>query len=406
MTRLPSLAVRNVGRNRRRSIITAITIVFGVAMVLVMRGVTSGMSDLMTADVVQGRSGALQIHRTGYVDNVDAVPTSLNMVDAPELRAQIRAIPHVTGVTPRIQFSGLVSNGIAQTMFIGRGIDVATESQVCPRAPRTIRQGGASLAEKDTNHILLGSDLGDSFGLAVGQTVNLQTSSPSGRANALDLSIRGFSTSSFPFENKRVVIVPLATAQALLGLEGRVTEFAVAIDDLRHLDDVADALRTALGPDYEVHSWGQMQPFVRDLINRQNFILATVGFILFFIVLTGIMNTMLMSVFERVREIGTLLAVGVRRSQVMAMFLIEAGVIGFLGGLAGAVLGRTVIAVLSIRGIPITLSGTSGFNVLRPTASLSFTLLAIGVALGGALAAAAWPAFRASRLNPVDALRG
>lgn len=121
--------------------------------------------------------------------------------------------------------------------------------------------------------------------------------------------------------------------------------------------------------------------------------------------LTGIINTMLMSVFERVREIGTLLAVGVRRAQVMQMFLIEAGVIGAAGGLGGALIGRIVLFVFNTRGIPFQLSGLSGSNVLRPFATNTFTIAAILVAALGALFAALWPAFRASRLNPVEALR-
>ena len=121
--------------------------------------------------------------------------------------------------------------------------------------------------------------------------------------------------------------------------------------------------------------------------------------------LAGIINTMLMSVFERVREIGTLLAVGVRRAQVMQMFLIEAAVIGAVGGLLGAVLGRLVVFGFAVKGIAFQLSGVSGSNVLRPFVTAGFTLGAVAVALLGAVGAALWPAFRASRLNPVEALR-
>ncbi|MER2561667.1 MAG: FtsX-like permease family protein [Myxococcaceae bacterium] len=404
-SRLPKLALRNVGRNRRRSLITGVTIVFGVAMVLVVRGFTGGMAAMMTDDVVQGRSGAIQIHRAGYVDSADSVPTKLNLPYTDELRAKIAAVPHVKAVTGRITFNGLVSNGTQQTMFVGRGMDLAHEQEACPKA-RTLVAKGAPLEPTDGTAVtLLGFELAESFKVDPGAMVTLQSSSPTGRSNALDLKVKGLTTSSFPFENKRVVTLPLGTAQQLVGLDGRVTEYVLGVDDLQFLDQTAEALRAALGPEYEVHTWRELQPFVRDLIARSNFVLGAIAFVLFIIVLTGIINTMLMSVFERVREIGTLLAVGVRRAQVMQMFLIEAGVIGIAGGLAGALVGRIVLFIFNTRGIPIQLSGLSGSNVLRPFATNGFTLAAIVVAVLGALFAALWPAFRASRLNPVEALR-
>ncbi len=405
MNRLFSIAVRNVGRNRRRSVITGLSILFGVAMIILVRGFTWGLSELMIADVVDGRTGAIQVHKRGFVDNIEAVPTRLNLADTAALRDTLRSTPHVVAVAGRIQFGGLVSNGLAQTMFVGRGLDLETESQTCPKASSQVTEGGRPLQVGDTNSVLVGYELAQAFKSQVGTNLNVQATSPSGRSNAIDLTVRGMTISTFPYENKRVVTVPLATAQSLLGLEGRVTEFAVRIDDLSTLDSTAEALRAKLGPEYEVHTWRELQPFVRDLINRQNFVLGAIGLVLFVIVLTSIVNTMLMSVFERVREIGTMLAVGVRRRQVMLMFIYEALVLGVLGGIAGALLGRLMLLVASARGINISLSGVSGQNILRPHTTPQFILVTVAVAIVGAVLAALWPAFRASRLNPVDALR-
>lgn len=405
MSRLPALAIRNVGRNRRRTFITALTIAFGVTMVVSVRGVMWGLQSMMISDTVEGRLGALQVHRAGYLDAIDSVPLTLNLPYTPELLQKIRAVPHVTGVTGRIQFNGLVSNGQAQTMFVGRGLDVSHELEVCPKLATTVKEGGGPLGVGDDTSLLLGFELAQSFAVGVGQSVALQTTSPGGRANSLDLKVRGLSTSAFPLENKRVATVTLSTAQALLGLDGKVTEIAVAIDDVGRVDEVASAMRSALGEGYEVSTWQELQPFLRDIISRQNFVLGAVSLILLVIVLTSIINTMMMSVFERVREIGTLLAVGVRRAQVMSIFLIEAAVIGVMGGLAGAVLGRTLVAIVAARGIRFELSGLNAVNVLRPVVTWPFVFSAVAVAILAALGAALWPAWRASRMNPVDALR-
>jgi putative ABC transport system permease protein len=404
-SRLPAIAVRNVSRNRRRSAITLGAMVTGVAFLTILKGFIGGAAQLMIDDVVKGRTGAVQIHRAGYLDSVDASPLKLNMPYTPEFLEKVKSVEGVTGVSGRLQFSGMVSNGKSQTMVVGRGLDVEHEKQACPNSGVEVRDG-ERLAPGDENVALIGYELAQSFQVQPkANFVNVTSSSPEGRANALDLTVKGLSASNFPFENKRVVTVPLKTAQALVGLDGRVTEYAVGVTNSDKADEVAKRLQAALGPEYEVHTWRDVQPFVRDVINRQSFILGLFAFVLFVIVLTVIINTLLMTVFERVREIGTMLAVGVRRRQILLLFIMEAAVIGVIGGALGAGVGRAVVFAVAYRGIPMNLAGTSGQAMLRPFVSATFILGAIAVSILGALLAAAYPAWRASRLNPVDALR-
>jgi putative ABC transport system permease protein len=423
MSRFASLAARNVNRNRRRSAVTLAEILIGVMLVMLMYGFISGFMTLMIEDVVKVRTGALQVHRAGYVDSMDAAPTRLNMPYSPDFMARIKAVRGVNGVSGRIMFTGLVSNGASQTMFVGRALDLAREKEACPRSGSEVKPGGAPLAVGDRGLALVGFELATTFrvdtpakkkeALAKGEPgaeklndfVSVQTASPEGRANAMDLTVKGLTTSNFPFENKRVLTVPLDVAQDLLGLQGKVTEYAVGVEDLGDLDRVARELKEALGAEYEVHTWSELQPFVRDIINRQRIILSGVALVLFAIVLTGIINTMLMSVYERVREIGTMLAVGVRRRQILYLFVLEAAVIGVIGGVLGAAVGRTLLFAIAAKGIRIEISGTSGLSLLRPSVSWTFVWLSVLVAVLGALAAAAYPAWKASRLNPVDALR-
>jgi putative ABC transport system permease protein len=404
MSSLSSLAARNVARNRRRSLVTLAAVLLGVTAVLVLRGFIDGFIRLMVDDIVQGKTGALQVHTTGYMESSDALLLEPSIPYDEALLARIRAVPGVTGVTGRIQFSGLVSNGLSQTMFVGRALDLATEKQAVPRAGFDVLPGGRALAQGDHAQAILGNELARSFGAV--ERVTLASSSPKGRANSLDVSVQGLSVSSLPFENKRVVAVPLKLAQELLGMEGRVTELAVAVDDLRNVERIAAALRQELGPQYEVHTWQELQPFVRDIITRQRYVMGLISLILFVIIITGIINTMLMSVFERVREIGTMLAVGMRRRQVLAMFLVEATLLGVLGGVGGVLLGSAIVRAMAARGIPMgSMIGSGSSSVLRPELSPSFVLLTLAVAVVGALVASAWPAWRASRLDPVEALR-
>jgi putative ABC transport system permease protein len=368
---------------------------------------------LMVDDVVKGRTGALQIHPTGYMASVEALPLEPSLPYDEALLARIEAVPGVAGVSGRLTFSGLVSNGVAQTTFVGRGLDPAREKRAVPRFGFEVRAGGRVLAPGDHAQALLGSELARSFRAVptrqmtegMVDRVTLAASSPKGRANSMDVAVEGLTESTLPFENKRVVAVPLKLAQELLGMDGRVTELVVAVKDLGDLEEVAAQLRVALGPAYEVHTWQELQPFVRDVIQRQTFILGVISAILFVIILTGIINTMLMSVFERVREIGTMLAVGVKRRQVLRLFLLEAMVLGVVGGVGGVALGAAIVSFLGAKGIPVENLGTSGTTFVRPELDLLFVGLAFAVAVMGAVLAAAWPAWKASQLNPVDALR-
>ncbi|MBM7118883.1 ABC transporter permease [Archangium primigenium] len=406
MSSLASIAVRNVARNARRSLVTLAAVLLGVTAVLVLEGFIGGFLRLIVEDIVLGKTGALQVHTTGYMSSRDALLLEPSIPYDEALLARVRAVPGVTGVTGRIQFSGLVGNGLSQTMFVGRGLDVSTEAQAVPRAGFDVLPGGRMLTPEDHARAVLGDALARAFHTQAEGRVTLASSSPRGRANALDVAVAGLSVSGLPHENKSVVTVPLALAQELLGLEGRVTELAVAVEDLEALDHVATALRERLGPGYEVHTWRQLQPFVGDTLGRMRFVLGLIGLILFVIILTGILNTTLMSVFERVREIGTLLAVGMRRRQVLVLFLWEAALLGVLGAVGGVAVGWALVRAIAARGIPMAMVfNTGSTSLLRPELRPSFVLLTFAVAVAGALAAAAWPAWKASRLRPVEALR-
>jgi putative ABC transport system permease protein len=204
--------------------------------------------------------------------------------------------------------------------------------------------------------------------------------------------------------DKRVGLVPLGTAQKLLRMEGRVTEYALAVKPIERADEVRDRVQAALGPDYEVHTWSQLFPFVKSITATQDFIFSIVSGVFLTVVLLGIVNAMLMSVLERTREIGTMLAVGMRRRQIIQLFLAEGFVIGLLGGALGLAVGMIAVLWLNKTGIPLPAPGATVASVIRPFVSQRYLLAAlIGTPLGASLATL-WPAWRASRLRPVEAL--
>jgi putative ABC transport system permease protein len=187
-------------------------------------------------------------------------------------------------------------------------------------------------------------------------------------------------------------------------MEGRVTEYGVALDDYRFAEAVKPQLEAKLGPDYEVHTWAELFPFIKSMIGTQDFIFSIISGVFLAVVLLGIVNAMLMTVLERTREIGTMLAVGMRRRQVVRLFVLEGVVIGVFGALLGLAVGVALVMFFHAKGIPLPAPGATVDSVVRPYVTLQFVLGALlGTPFGAALATL-WPAWRASRLRPVEAL--
>lgn len=184
----------------------------------------------------------------------------------------------------------------------------------------------------------------------------------------------------------------------------QVSEYVIGIAKLEQADSVAASLRQALGDQYEVTTWADLDPATKTRVGSVLYVMLFIGGVLFLLVATGIVNTMLMSVFERVREIGTMLALGVRRWQVTALFLAEALFLGLFASTAGVLLGYGIVAGVFRKGFTIRPPG-GDVTTIYPHINGSYLLAVVGFALVGTMLAALYPAWKAARLRPVDALR-
>jgi putative ABC transport system permease protein len=402
---LVRLAGRNVLRNRSRSALTFGAIFLGVALTLTLTGFGNGLSQLMIDDVVQGKVGGVQIHRRGYSAERDNQPLRLDLPDDPALLARISAVPGVLAVAPRLVFGGMVSNGDVATMFVGRGIDPAREYQALPWETRNIE--GQPITAGAPHAGVAGAELAAGLGVAGGGTLILQATTRGGQQNAMDLDVTGRLTNGNVFESKRFVNVPLSFAQELVRMPGRATEYVVRVADPGRSADVAAALRTALGPDYEVDTWRTLVPALSDVITVQRIVMATVSAVFLVIVVFGVMNTMIMSVVERTREIGTMMALGMARGRIALLFLLEAALLATIGAGAGAAVARTVVALAERAGgfVMAPPGNPAGHATLIPVVPAQIVALAVAASITGALLAALYPSWRATKLRPVEALR-
>lgn len=407
LTEVTRIALRSLRRNRRRSALTLAAVIIGVTAVVFAFGFGEGMTTALVRTLVDARIGALQVHAVGYLDAMEAQPLKKDFALDEALLANIRGTPGVAAVAPRLRFGALLGDGATSTIVMVDAVDPKGELLVCPARKKEVpADHGAFVADEQRRGGVFGAELAAGLKAKLGATLTLQAAGKEGQLNALDLEVRGISRGAASFlESKRSVTVPLAYGQELLQMEGRATELALALDDVGRVEEVKAALQERLGPGFEVSTWAEVMPFLRDATARIQIILRGVSVVLFFLVVFGVVNTMLMNVYERVREIGTLLAIGWKRRNILALFMLEAAVLGVVGGAIGASLGLLLTRWTYQVGIPLTPPGAAFEQLIRPVPDVRVALLAFAAAAIGAVIAALGPAKRASNMNPVEALR-
>ena len=428
---LLKLAFRNLVRNRRRTALTLGALVFGVAAVVGVRGFLKGFQGTILENQVGGYLGQVQVHRRGYLQNVLGAPLTLDMADTPELREKMLAVPGVAALSPRIEFGAQLSTpdrGPApadgtelppdergtSTFLVVTALDPALDRAVTPRKAAWVAASSGALPERaDGMGLVLNEDFARPLKLAVrpaGSPPPPPESLPALLSADRDGSLNGESVelcgtfASVTANDRRVGWMGLATAQRLLRMEGRVTEYALSLAPGHEAAEVKARLRAALGEAYEVVTWDERVPFVKDLVFFQGALFDLFSTLFLVVVLLGLVNAMLMGVLERVREIGTLLALGMRSGRVARLFVLEGVVLGGLGALLGMVLGLSLVAVMSRVGVEMTAPGAKVPVVLHPWVEPGFVARVVAQAVVGAGLASLWPARRASRLRPVEAL--
>lgn len=425
--RLLALAARNLDRSRRRTALTLVALTLGVAASLGYRGLFNGIQQVNSNMVVYGELGALQVHRTGYRSSMEGLPLGLDMADTEELRERIRSVPGVKALSPRIAFGAAIStpdepaaagdpNSLRAgktSYFTATAIDPALERAVCPTRFDWVIAGRAPASDRSPD-LVLDTEFADALEIAlpasgapplpIERQLALLASDREGSLNGENVVLVGKISSGLPGDH-HVGLVSLGVAQRLLRMEGRVTEYAIAVHDVKSAREVRGALERALGPEFEVHSYDQLVPFLEEVHQNQDVMIEFMGAILLGMVLLGIVNTLVMSVLERTREIGALLAMGMRRRQIQALFVCEGLVLGLVGAGLGALLGALIVFQMDASGLRLAAPGSSFAPEIHPFVSHGNIATTVGMAVVGAGLAALWAARRVARLRPVEALQ-
>ena len=396
------LAARNLIRQRRRTLLGLATVCGGVVAYLLAAGFIQWVLQSMREATIQSQLGHIQITRPGYFRQGLGDPYQY-LLPAEIAVPTTDRVEGVRTVTPRLAFSGLISRADATVSFIGEGIDPVREAPIA-RAMTVV--AGHDLTEVGPQSVLLGEGLAANLGAAPGDTVVLLATTAAGGINGMDLTVAGlFATASKAYDDT-VLRAPIEVTRQLMRVDG-ATSWVVLLDRTESTTDYIDRLRTRLpAAEYEITPWSDLADFYNKTVKFFSSQLGMVRLLIALIVILSISNTLSMAVIERTGEIGTAMALGVRRRGILGLFLSEGAVLGLVGGVIGVSVGYLLATAISTVGIPMPpppgmAHGYTGEIAISPGLALDAFLLAFTTTL----LASVFPAWKASRMNIVDALR-
>ena len=396
-------AFHNVTRQYRRSLFGISAVTFGVAALILAAGFIEWIFWATREGTIQAGLGHIHVMRPGYLDVGQADPLRYLL---PQQSPQIEAIVHfptVRTLAPRLAFNGLISHGDATMSFIGEGVDPEAERQVS----RTLLiSAGLNLSSSDPKGIMLGRGLAENLGVKVGETVVLLVNTSSGGINAVECTVHGlFNTVSKAYDDS-ALRMPLPVAQKLLRVSGS-HRWILVLDETRHTDQTLIALRKEFHDSgIEFVPWYDLADFYNKMVALLSKQVGVLEFIIAVIIVLSISNTMMMNVLERTAEIGTCLAIGRSRRQILRQFVYEGLTIGLIGGFLGLLLGWFLATAISLIGIPMPPPpGMSQGYIGKILVTGQLALNAFLLAIGTTLLASFYPAWKASRMEIVNALR-
>ena len=400
-----SIAYRNLIRNGRRTLLTALAVALGLMAVMAMSGLIAGMVDTMLADNIRLSSGHIQIRKTTYDASKGSLQAQDLLRDGEMMSAQVEAVAEVQSATPVLSFGGLLST---QQESIGLQI-IGIDTEDAFHAP--IRNGiaaGEYLQNDDRRSILIGRFLASQMEIEVGQRVSLAAANASGTGQEGVFTVVGLIDTGFPSVDQHRIIMPLAQAQSFSGVRDRFTSLIIMLHDV---DDTAKVAGMFVDPALQVLTWEELNRLILESVQNGLVIYYILYAIVFFAVGILIANTLLMSVFSRAREIGILGSLGMNRLQILLLFLCESVLLALFGTVIGLLLGLAVVSYLTYVGIsfpPETAVLVDGFAIgttlyggFAPGQFVILTLMLLVIVSLVSL----YPAWYAARMEPVDALR-
>jgi putative ABC transport system permease protein len=413
MAKILKLAARNLARYWRRTLLTSGLIILGVVAVLLFIAISGSFKGLIVGQITDSLLGHLQVHRRGYVASIDNLPLNLNMKPAAVAQADkaLGADPAVVAWSPRLKFGAMFSNFTETTSIRLNGVLPEREAAAMPMLAKRLVQGSAANGLLERGKVLVPEIIARGMKLKPGDTVVLVATNLDGSVNGQSFVVQGV-LGDVTGPGGRDGYVHLEDARALLRMtEGEVSEIAVRLKDLgalpaakARIEGALAGLRNPQGQSVmQVHGWDQLSPFA-NIARMIDLLDVFIRVMLVGIVLIAVMNVMIMAVYERIREIGMIAAIGTPPRRILALFLAEGALLGIVGTAIGVAISLALVYALNVWPVHFTF-GRDQQLVLVPSLAAADALLIGAIVVVMAILASLQPAWKAARMDPITALR-
>ena len=412
MTSTLKLAARNLLRYRRRTLLTALLIMLGVMALLLFVAAAGSFKQTMVGSITDSMLGHLQIHRKGYTQSIDNLPLNLSLQPGAvnKIESALKADPDVAAYSLRVKLGAMFSNFTENTSIRLNGVDPAAEDAAVPALRQRINDGDKTGPLLAPGKVLIPTLIARGMKVGVGDEVVLVVTNASGSVNGRTFTVGGI-LDGVTGPGGRDGYIHINDARELLRMDKpEVMEVAVRLKSLKSLTAVQQRLNAKLDeiqnkegkPATELHLWSDLSPFA-NIVRMIDMMTLFIRIMLVAIVLVSVMNVMLMAVYERIREIGTLAAIGTQPGKLMAIFLAEGLLLGLAGAAAGIALSYALVGYLNLN--PVVFAFGREQITLRPVLELAEVAGVLGLAVLVSALASLQPAWRAARMDPIQALR-
>jgi putative ABC transport system permease protein len=410
MSSVLKIAARNLLRYRRRTLFTVSLITIGVVFVLVYSAASEAFKGMIIGQITDSMLGHIEVHRKGYTASIDNLPLNMNMGAKAyqRLEAALSQVPEIESASPRIKFGGMFSNFTETTSIRLNAVIPEREFKTVPLLPTRITEGARELKP---GTILIPGILVRGMKVKLGDTVVIVATNKDGSVNGRQFVVSGI-LDEVVGPGGRDGYITFDDGRELLRMEEtEISEVAIRLKDFGTMNKVAARLDALLAeevnkegkPIFEVHTWEKLSPFfnIARMVDVMSFFIKVM---LIAIVLISITNTMITAVYERIREIGTMAAIGTLPGRIRSLFVIEGLGLGILGALSGSVLGALIIQVLRMMRLTFSFGRQTGL-LLSPQVQLGEMATISIIVVVVAVIASVQPAVKASRMEPITALR-
>ncbi|WP_457576436.1 ABC transporter permease [Desulfomarina sp.] len=412
MCNVLKIAARNLWRYKRRTLLTSILITLGVVSVLLFISISGSFKNMMVGQITDSMLGHIQIHKKGYLSSMDSLPLDKNLTEQQlkKIRKLLRENPDIEAFSPRIRLGAMFSNFSETTNIRLSAVNPEMEMKTVPLLASRILKG-----KKDglvgRGEILIPELIAKGMKVKIGDSVVLVANNKDGSVNGQTFTVRGI-LEGIVGPGGRDGVMHIEDARELLRIDAKeACEVAIRLRDMNRIDAVYSQLSQELGsltnkkgkPVFEIHTWEKLSPFF-NIARMIDLMTLFIKVMLVAIVLVSIMNVMIMAVYERINEIGTIAAIGTSPGKILALFVTEGLLLGVLGTVAGVGLSLAGIAWMNLSGLSFDFGRQKGL-LLSPTISGSEILVVAGIVIAIAIFGSLQPAVKAARMDPIKALR-